>query len=76
MDKLIRSKAFWTAFIGVIAVLVMRYTQVPEEVWQSIAGLLAVVVAIFTGEEVENGISRSVERSIRELRHYLIINKK
>jgi hypothetical protein len=67
MEKLLKSKAFYTALISTIAVLVMRYTSIPEEVWQSIAALLGVIVIIFTGEEVENGISRSMERAVGEI---------
>ena len=71
MKKLITSKAFWTAFISVIAVLVMRYTAIPEEVWQSIAALLAVVVSIFAVDDLEQGIQRTMRETIVEIRKTL-----
>ncbi len=67
MKKLLESKAFWTALISVIAVLIMRYTSIPEEVWQSIAALLAVVVGIFTADELEQGIRFTMREALKEL---------
>jgi hypothetical protein len=73
MDKLLRSKAFWTTVVSAMAVLVMRYTEIPEEVWQSIAGVLAVVIGIFTVDDLEQGIVRSLNNVVREIRE---MNKK
>ena len=67
MERLLRSKAFWTALISTIAVLVMRYTSIPEEVWQSFAALFGTIVIIFTGEEIERGISLTMERAVGEI---------
>ena len=67
MEKLLRSKAFWTAFVSVIAVVVMRYTAIPEEIWQSIAALLAVVIGIFTVDDLEKGIVRTLNATLREI---------
>lgn len=71
MNTLLKSKAFWTAFIGLLAVLVMRYTAIPEEVWQSIAALLFVIVGLFTKDELENGINAELRRTVSELRKEL-----
>ena len=71
MEKLLRSKAFWTALVSVIAVLVMRFTAVPEEVWQSIAALLATVIGIFTVDDLEQGIRKTMRETISELRETL-----
>lgn len=68
MEKLLRSKAFWTALVSVIAVLVMRYTAIPEEVWQSIAALLATVIALFTVDDLEKGIATTMRDSVIEIR--------
>jgi Na+/H+ antiporter NhaD/arsenite permease-like protein len=68
MEKLLKSKAFWTALVSVIAVVVMRYTVIPEEIWQSIAALLAVVVGIFTVDDLERGIQRTMRETVIELR--------
>jgi Na+/H+ antiporter NhaD/arsenite permease-like protein len=67
MERLFKSKAFWTAFVSVIAVVVMRYTAIPEEIWQSIAALLAVIIGIFTVDDLESGIVRGMERTLRSL---------
>jgi Na+/H+ antiporter NhaD/arsenite permease-like protein len=68
MKILLTSKAFWTALVSVIAVLVMRYTAIPEEVWQSIAALLSVIIGIFTVDDLENGIRKTMRESIAEMR--------
>jgi Na+/H+ antiporter NhaD/arsenite permease-like protein len=67
MEKLFKSKAFWTAFVSVFAVVVMRYTAIPEEIWQSIAALLAVVIGIFTVDDLEKGIVRTLNATLREI---------
>ena len=67
MERLLKSKAFWTAFVSVVAVVVMRYTAIPEEIWQSIAALLAVVIGIFTVDDLEKGIERTMRESVAEL---------
>ena len=71
MNTLLRSKAFWTALLSVIAVLVMRYTAIPDEVWQSIAALLLVIVGLFTKDELENGIARELRITVAEIRKEL-----
>jgi len=68
MEKLLKSKAFWTAFVSTLGVLVMRYTAIPEEVWQSIAALLAVVTAIFTVDDLEKGIGMRLREMRDEMR--------
>jgi len=67
MEKLLKSKAFWTAFVSVIAVVVMRYTAIPAEIWQSIAALLAVVIGIFTVDDLEKGIESTMRETVAEL---------
>ena len=71
MNTLLKSKAFWTALLSVIAVLVMRYTAIPDEVWQSIAALLLVIVGLFTKDELENGIARELRITVAEIRKEL-----
>lgn len=71
MEKLLRSKAFWTALVSVIAVVVMRYTVIPEEIWQSIAALLAVVIGIFTVDDLEKGISATMRETVDELQRMM-----
>jgi Na+/H+ antiporter NhaD/arsenite permease-like protein len=71
MERLLRSKAFWTAFVSVIAVVVMRYTAIPEEIWQSIAALLAVIIGIFTVDDLERGIQKTMNEAMIEMRRLM-----
>jgi Na+/H+ antiporter NhaD/arsenite permease-like protein len=57
--------------VSVIAVVVMRYTAIPEEVWQSIAALLAVVVGIFTVDDLEKSVENTMRNTIIELRRLM-----
>ena len=71
MESLLKSKAFWTALVSVIAVVVMRYTAIPEELWQSIAALLAVVIGSFTVDDLEKSIERTMRNTVIELRRLM-----
>ena len=71
MQRLLTSKAFWTAFVSVVAVVVMRYTAIPEEIWQSIAALLAVVIGIFTIDDLEKSVESTMRNTIIELRRLM-----
>lgn len=71
MESLLKSKAFWTAFVSVVAVVVMRYTAIPEEIWQSIAALLAVVIGIFTVDDLEKGINAELRRTVSEIKRLM-----
>lgn len=45
MKSLLRSRKFWLAVFGVVQALVLHYLDVPQDVWQTIAGLVGVVIA-------------------------------
>lgn len=45
MKSLLYSRKFWLGVFGVVQALVLHYLNVPEDVWQSIAGLVMVVIA-------------------------------
>jgi hypothetical protein len=45
MAGLLRSRKFWLAVFGVIQAVVLFYFDVPEEIWQTIAALIGVVIA-------------------------------
>ena len=45
MASLLRSRKFWLAVFGVIQAVVLFYFDVPEEIWQTIAALIGVVIA-------------------------------
>lgn len=67
INDLITSRAIMTAFLGLVGVLVMRYTQVPAEVWQSVLALFTVIVAKFTVDDLGLTIGRTIARTMREL---------
>jgi len=45
MAGLLKSRKFWLAVFGVIQAVVLFYFDVPEEIWQTIAALVAVLIA-------------------------------
>jgi hypothetical protein len=63
-----QSRAVMTAFIGLIGVLVLRYTQVPDDVWQSVLALLTVIVAKFTVDDLGLTIGRTIALTMKEMR--------
>jgi len=51
MNGLLRSRKFWLAAFGVVQAIVLHYLSVPEEIWQSIAALVGVLVASIAVED-------------------------
>jgi hypothetical protein len=51
MKSLLKSRKFYLSCFGVLQALVLHYFQVPEEIWQAIAGLVAVLVASIAIED-------------------------
>ena len=45
MTSLFKSRKFWLAVFGVVQVVVLHYFQVPDKIWQAIAGLVGVLIA-------------------------------
>ena len=45
MAGLLRSRKFWLAVFGAVQAVVLFYFDVPEEIWQTIAALIGVVIA-------------------------------
>lgn len=52
MNGLLRSRKFWLAVFGIVQAVVFHYLSVPEDVWQSIAALVAVLIASIAAEDV------------------------
>ena len=67
MNTLIRSKAFWTALISFVGVVVMRYLSIPEEIWQSFVFLALTIVGLFAVDDFEKNFEATMERTIAEL---------
>lgn len=68
MSILLRSKAFWSALIAFVGVVIMRFTQVPPEIWQSFVGLASAVVLAFLGDEVGVSLGKSMAKSLLEFK--------
>lgn len=51
MSMLLRSRKFWLAVFGVVQALVFHYLNIPDEVWQSIAALVGVLIASIAIED-------------------------
>lgn len=45
MSSLLKSRKFWLAVFGVVQAVVLHYLNVPEDIWQTIALLVGVVIA-------------------------------
>lgn len=51
MNGLLRSRKFYLAVFGIAQALVFEYLSVPDEVWQSIAALVGVLIASIAIED-------------------------
>jgi len=45
MKSLLRSRKFWLAVFGVVQAVVLHYFAVPDDIWQTIAALIGVLIA-------------------------------
>jgi hypothetical protein len=52
MNGLLRSRKFWLAVFGIIQTLVSHYLQIPADIWAAIDGLVIVLIASITAEDV------------------------
>lgn len=51
LQSLLYSRKFWLAVFGVVQALVFHYLQVPDDIWQSIAALVAVLIGSIAIED-------------------------
>ena len=56
MSSLLKSRKFWLAVFGVIQVVVLNYLQVPDEIWQSIAALVGVLIGSIALEDAGRNV--------------------
>jgi hypothetical protein len=57
MALLLKSRKFWLAVFGVVQAIVLHYLQIPDEIWQTIAALVSVVIAGIAIEDAGRNIS-------------------
>ena len=51
MNGLLKSRKFWLACFGIVQALVLHYLHIPDEVWQSIAALVGVLICSIAYED-------------------------
>jgi len=51
LNGLLVSRKFWLAVFGIIQAVVLHYLNVPEEIWQAISALVAVLIASIAIED-------------------------
>lgn len=51
MSSLLHSRKFWLAAFGVAQAIVLHYLNVPDDIWQSIAALVAVLIGSIAVED-------------------------
>ena len=57
LKSLLVSRKFWLAVFGIIQSVVLHYLSVPDEIWQSIAALVGVLIASIAIEDAGRNIS-------------------
>jgi hypothetical protein len=57
MSSLLKSRKFWLAVFGVVQAVVLHFLNVPEEIWQSITGLIMVLIAGIAIEDAGRNIN-------------------
>ena len=45
MADLLKSRKFWLAVFGVVQAVVLYYLDIPDDIWQTIAALVGVLIA-------------------------------
>ena len=51
MNGLLHSRKFYLAAFGIIQALVLHYLNVPSDVWQAIAALVAILIGSIAAED-------------------------
>jgi hypothetical protein len=61
MNGLLKSRKFWLAVFGIVQALVLHYLSVPDDIWQAIAGLVAVLIASIAVEDAGSNIGSNMQ---------------
>ncbi len=59
MASLLKSRKFWLAVFGVVQAVVLHYFAVPDDIWQTIAALIGVLIAGIAVEDAGAKVSGS-----------------
>jgi hypothetical protein len=57
MSSLLKSRKFWLSVFGIVQVVVLHYFNVPDEIWQSIAALVAVLIGSIALEDAGRNVN-------------------
>ena len=66
LSLLLKNKSFWVAFLALAQTLVLRYLNVPDDVWLSIDGLLVVIIGIFTADDIGSKVVSGFHMALSE----------
>ncbi len=58
LQSLLRSRKFWLSLVAVFQAVVLHYFQVPEEIWQSIMALVAVLITMIAVEDAAEKLNK------------------
>jgi len=58
LKSLLYSRKFWLAVFAIVQSVVLHYLSVPDEIWQSVAGLVAVLIASIAIEDAGEKASK------------------
>jgi len=72
MSVIIHSKAFWTAVIDVLAVIVLNVIGLEPDLWAPIAVLLGVIAGLFCIDDIQQAANLRAERSSQVMRDTLL----
>ena len=59
MASLLKSRKFWLAVFGVVQAVVLHYLSVPDDIWQTVAALIGVLIAGIAVEDAGAKVSGS-----------------
>ena len=57
MSGLLKSRKFWLAIFACLQAVVLHYLQIPDEIWQSIAALVAVLIGSIALEDAGRNVN-------------------
>ena len=65
---LITSAEFWLAVLALFQTILLNYLGVPSDIWQGVNAILLVMIGALTVDRATTNISRTISRTILELR--------
>lgn len=60
MKYLLKSRKFWLAVFALVQTVVLHYVDVPKDIWMSIDGVVAVLIASIAWEDAAEKSARLI----------------